>query len=124
MDLEIPPWKRRTIYKPPIFRFHGFRCSFLLAHCRKNLQEITLPEANSLHLKMDGWKMKFLLGNPIFRCELFVSGSVNGVICKPPKKMAENNMGTLLKFNSSPLKINIPNGKGSSSNHHFSEASC
>ena len=27
-------------------------------------------------LKMDGWKMSFLLGNPIFRCELLVSGRV------------------------------------------------
>ena len=25
---------------------------------------------------MDGWKMSFLLGNPIFRCELLVSGRV------------------------------------------------
>ena len=29
------------------FQGYGFRCSFLLAHCRKNLQEITLPETNS-----------------------------------------------------------------------------
>ena len=29
---------------------------------------ITLPETNSSHLKMDGWKMYFLLGIPIFRC--------------------------------------------------------
>ena len=28
----------------------------------------TLPETNSLHLKMDGWKTSFLLGRPIFRC--------------------------------------------------------
>ena len=28
------------------------------------------------HLKMDGWKTRFLLGWPIFRCELLVSGSV------------------------------------------------
>ena len=30
----------------------------------------------SLHLKMDGWKMSFLLGKPIFRGEPLVSGSV------------------------------------------------
>ena len=28
----------------------------------------TLPETNSSHLKMDGWKMNFLLGWTIFRC--------------------------------------------------------
>ena len=41
------------------------------------LQQNTLPETNSSHLKMDGWKMNFLLGWPIFRCELLVSGRVN-----------------------------------------------
>ena len=29
--------------------------------------EGTLPETNSSHLKMDGWKTSFLLGWPIFR---------------------------------------------------------
>ncbi len=28
---------------------------------------ITLPETNSLPLKMDGWNTTFLLGRPIFR---------------------------------------------------------
>ena len=28
----------------------------------------TLPETNSLPLKMDGWNTSFLLGWPIFRC--------------------------------------------------------
>ena len=28
----------------------------------------TLPKTNSLHLKINVWKMHFLLGNPIFRC--------------------------------------------------------
>ena len=36
----------------------------------------TLPETNSSHLKMDGWKTSFLLGWPIFRGELLVLGSV------------------------------------------------
>ena len=27
---------------------------------------LTLPESNSLHLKMDGWKMNFLLGPGLF----------------------------------------------------------
>ena len=31
--------------------------------------QITLPETNSSHLKMDGWNTSFLLGWPIFRCE-------------------------------------------------------
>ena len=29
--------------------------------------KVTLPETNSLPLKMDGWNTSFLLGNPIFR---------------------------------------------------------
>ena len=33
----------------------------------------TLPETNSkFALKMDGWHISFLLGWPIFRCELLV----------------------------------------------------
>ena len=28
---------------------------------------VTLPETNSLPLKMDGWNTTFLLGRPIFR---------------------------------------------------------
>ena len=31
------------------------------------LSSTTLPETNSLHLKMDGWNTSFLLGWPIFR---------------------------------------------------------
>ena len=38
--------------------------------------EPTLPETNSLLLKINGWKMYFLLGWPIFRGELLVLGSV------------------------------------------------
>ena len=33
---------------------------------------ITLPETNSLHMKMDGWNTSFLLGWPIFRCYVSV----------------------------------------------------
>ena len=33
---------------------------------RKHLR-CTLPETNSLPLKMDGWKLNFLLGRTIFR---------------------------------------------------------
>ena len=32
------------------------------------LSGTTLPETNNSHLKMDGWKMNFLLGWLIFRC--------------------------------------------------------
>ena len=31
------------------------------------IEVYTLPETNSSHLKMDGWKTTFLLGTPIFR---------------------------------------------------------
>ena len=34
----------------------------------------TLPETNSSHLKMDGWNTSFLLGWPIFRGDMLVSG--------------------------------------------------
>ena len=46
------------------------------------IKSITLPETNSSHLKMDGWKMTFPLGaRPIFRGELLVLGSVlNGFL--------------------------------------------
>ena len=37
----------------------------------------TLPQTNSSPLEMDGWNTTFLLGNPIFRGELLVSGRVN-----------------------------------------------
>ena len=33
-------------------------------------------------LKMDGWNTTFLLGRPIFRCELLVFGGV-GFFCQP-----------------------------------------
>ena len=33
----------------------------------KNNSLYTLPETNSLHLKMDAWNTRFLLGWPIFR---------------------------------------------------------
>ena len=41
---------------------------------RKEIPSLKLTA--SLHLKMDGWKMNFLLGWPIFSGELLVSGSV------------------------------------------------
>ena len=44
----------------------------------------TLPETNSLHLKMDGWNTSFLLGCHLFRGELLVSGSVYILGCPCP----------------------------------------
>ena len=40
------------------------------------VENVTLPETNSWHLKMYGWNTSFLLGWPIFRGELLVLGSV------------------------------------------------
>ena len=37
---------------------------------------ITLPESNIFALKINGWKLSFVLGWPIFRVELLVLGSV------------------------------------------------
>ena len=42
------------------------KSSDLVSLFKKN-NLLTLPETNSLHLKMDGWKTSFLLGWPIFR---------------------------------------------------------
>ena len=53
----------------------------------------TLPETNSLHLKMDGWKTSFLLGRPIFRCELLVSGRVDKVDCAFSRCCLEDGRG-------------------------------
>ena len=39
-------------------------------------KRFTLPETNSAPLKMDGWNTSFLLGRPIFRGKLLVSGRV------------------------------------------------
>ena len=44
---------------------------------RSTCSQDTLPETNSSPLKMDGWKMNFLLGWPNFRGEMLVSGRVN-----------------------------------------------
>ena len=40
---------------------------------------LTLPETNSLHLKMDGWNTinSFWVPLPIFRGDLLASGTVN-----------------------------------------------
>ena len=42
------------------------------------------PPCANISLKMDGWKTTFLLGWPMFRCELLVLGSVvsQGILWK------------------------------------------
>ncbi len=69
--------------------FGRFRLLRLLGTFKKNTSLITVsycprslicyerPETNISPLKMDGWKMTFLLGNPIFRCENVSSGRVH-----------------------------------------------
>ncbi len=65
-----------------------YLCSFLGYASRNHLRllvldiaiitnlslEPTLPETNSSHPKMAGWNTSFLLGSPIFKGELLVSG--------------------------------------------------
>ena len=64
-----------TSVKPCIF----FPIALTLKLCM-DFTRSTLPETNTSHLKMDGWKMiHFLLGRPIFR------GSVSFRECKPQK---------------------------------------
>ena len=62
----------------------------------------TLPETKSSHLKIDDGKASFLLGWPIFRGELLVSGSV------PPPNQMKLNFG----YNKTSLMT------GESPNHH------
>ena len=40
-------------------------------------RKYTLPETNSLHLKMDGWKTTFLLGPGLFSGAMLVSGRIS-----------------------------------------------
>ena len=48
----------------------------LVLNCWKRKQLPSLKLTASLPLEMDGWNTTFLLGRPIFRCELLVSGRV------------------------------------------------
>ena len=51
-----------------------------LKKTKKDPLEVRIPSlklAESSPLKMDGWKINFLLGWPNFRGELLVSGGVN-----------------------------------------------
>ena len=58
----LPEIDMLGISSPPGFPNPVQRCFTWMS------QEVSsLPETNSLHLKMDGWKMNFLWGLPIFR---------------------------------------------------------
>ena len=59
------------------------------------VQNGTLPETNSSPLKMDGWKMNFLLGRPIFRCDLLVSGRVLPKVVEKPQNSPSCNAAFL-----------------------------
>ena len=65
---------------PPRRRISPFQMVNIFSECWFNVMVIyTLPETNSSHLKMDGWKtIRLPFGfQPIFRCEwLLVSGRV------------------------------------------------
>ena len=43
-----------------------FLSKWVICMFHVNLPGCTLPETNSSHLKMDGWKTSFLLGWPMF----------------------------------------------------------
>ena len=63
---------------------HDFMLVFFFGVCYMSMfGGFTLPETNSSHLKIGGWKMIFFLGWPIFRGELLVSGSVRGTYSTP-----------------------------------------
>ena len=47
-------------------KFHGSCAEGVFFNVMTQLM-VTLPETNSLHLKMDRWNTRFLLGWPIFR---------------------------------------------------------
>ena len=55
----------------------------LKEHSKKHILEqlITLPETNSSHLKLDGWKTNFLLGHLIFTG--YVSFREGNLFCHP-----------------------------------------
>ena len=63
---------KRENFRLPTSIFQGFRGVF----CLGDLLIVTLPETNSLHLKMDGWNTSFLLGLGLFSGAMIVSGRV------------------------------------------------
>ena len=71
-----PPEKKKNEWLPrnpwgPRWSARGWRF-FFETHCGLILASLKL----TLHLKMDGWNTSCLLGRPIFRGEMLVSGSV------------------------------------------------
>ena len=82
-SLEVPnfPVALHHIYGDSYIR--GFRGQSSFP--RMDEWKVTLPETNSqpTPLKINGWKMNVLLGWPILRGELLVSGSVIGRVLPP-----------------------------------------
>ena len=73
------------------------------------VSETTLPETNSSHLKIGGWKMNFLLGPSIFLGAFAVicREGINPKTGKFEKSSTQKSLWTSftpLKFNSLPLK--------------------
>ena len=68
---SLPVKKKSSCPKRKIFQpiyFQGLAGSF---------RKYTLPETNSSHLKMDGWKTTFLLGPGLFSGAMLVSGRIS-----------------------------------------------
>ena len=84
---ELPPNKNTEkpdggrviaqIGKLPVL-FQIRKAEIINAEASKNKRvcEGSLPETDIVYLKIGAWKMNFLLGWPIFRGKLLVSGSV------------------------------------------------
>ena len=72
MDVWIWPWYLKVCVQQERTR-SNLSSPFLQAF----LAKYTLPETNSLLLKIDGWNTNFFFGCHLFRCELLVSGRVS-----------------------------------------------
>ena len=68
----------------------------------------TLPETNSLHLKMDGWNSSFLLGCHLFRGELLVSGSVYTLGCPPAQDSSHHQDDIMFLGDPNLLNLHLP----------------
>ena len=70
MTLFFPHLIRACHFFGKSWQIFGIVPSYTLTHPpqkKSDSLKVTLPETNSLPLKMDGWNTSFLLGNPIFR---------------------------------------------------------
>ena len=79
-ELKPPPKKCDKIY--PTLRSKTVR-HWIVTCSNEEYPPWSIPEANSWHLKTVEWNTNFLLGWPIFRGKLIVSGSLhqNSLIC-------------------------------------------